>query len=158
MNGSLASSFAITTGGAAVRSFDISKCRVATAEEQAQWKEHETRMAAEEAKANDPARRAASDAVKAHTVIRQNGRIVAAIYRDGQAMVNGEAANIGQKLMEQANRLPDAQRRDFIVNAIMKKLGGGAVEERYGETGWAPARGGIEREVADANLKSWSGR
>ena len=136
--------------GSVPQKFDPPGWRKMSDEEIAQFKEEQARMKAEEAKANDPALIAAHKAVKAHTVIRVGGTVVAAVYRDGQTAFFDNKADIGRDAFERFNGLPDAQRRNAIVDAVMKKLGSGAVEQRYGETGWAPTRGVVDKEANDA--------
>lgn len=125
---------------------DISLWKAPTAEEIARDKEEAAKQAAGLAEANDPAKIAAYKAVKAHTVVRVNGEIIAAVFRDGSSEYYKNSAFVGLDVAEYANKLPGPQGRDYIVNALMKKLGSGAVEERYGETGWAPNRGTIRKE------------
>ncbi|MCW2248790.1 hypothetical protein M2352_004450 [Azospirillum fermentarium] len=129
------------------RRFDPSMSRAPTAEEISQRKQEAAKQAAGLAEANDPAKIAAYKSVKAHTVVRMNGEIVAAAYRDGTADYHRNAAFIGLDAATYANQLAGPQGRDYMVNAIMKKLGNRAVEERYGETGWAPNRGAIDKEA-----------
>lgn len=136
--------------GTVVQKFDPSGWTKMPDEEIARFKEEQDRMKAETAKANDPALIAAHKAVKVHTVIRVGGTIVAAVYRDGQTAFFDNKADIGRDAFERFDGLPDAQRRNAIVDAIMKKLGPGAVEQRYGETGWAPTRGVVDKEANDA--------
>ncbi len=108
----------------------------------------------------DPAITARGRAVQAHTVFRQGGQVVAAIWRDGQTqMSNGLAARLDWSALErQTAALSDAQRRDVIAAAITKQLGGGVQVQRYGDSGAAPTRGAVIDEQAVANRAVRDGR
>ncbi|MBK3733243.1 hypothetical protein GAY29_08975 [Azospirillum brasilense] len=101
----------------------------------------------------DPAVTARSRAVQAHTLFRQGGQVVAAVWRDGQTqMSNGLAARLDWTALErQTASLSEAQRRDAIASAIAKQLGGGVQVQRYGDSGAAPTRGALIDEQAPAN-------
>ncbi|AWJ83778.1 hypothetical protein TSH58p_09710 [Azospirillum sp. TSH58] len=108
----------------------------------------------------DPAVAARSRAVQAHTVVRQGGQVVAAVWRDGQTqMGNGLAARLDWTALErQSASLSDAQRRDVIAAAIVKQLGGSAQVQRYGDSGPAPTRGALIDEQAAASRAVRGGR
>ncbi|TWA95193.1 hypothetical protein FBY14_101431 [Azospirillum brasilense] len=108
----------------------------------------------------DPAVAARSRAVQAHTVFRQGGQVVAAVWRDGQTqMSNGLAARLDWTALErQTAALSEAQRRDVIAAAIAKQLGGSAQIQRYGDSGAAPTRGAVIDEQAAANRAARGGR
>lgn len=101
----------------------------------------------------DPAVTARSRAVQAHTVFRQGGQVVAAVWRDGQTqMSNGLAARLDWSALErQTAALSDAQRRDAIAAAITKQIGGSVQVQHYGHSGAAPTRGAVIDEQAAAN-------
>lgn len=127
-----------------VRRFDPSMSRPPTLEEINQRNQEISKQKAQEAQKESQI--SAYNAVKAHTIIRVGGEIAAVIYRDGVSEYYKDESFIGLGAHQYADQLPGPQRRDYIVNAIMKKLGRTAVEERYGEVGWAPARGAIGKE------------
>ncbi|MGY0714336.1 hypothetical protein [Azospirillum argentinense] len=108
----------------------------------------------------DPAVAARGGAVQAHTVFRQGGQVVAAVWRDGQTqMSNGLAARLDWSALErQTAALSDAQRRDVIAAAITKQLGGGVQVQRYGDSGAAPTRGAVIDKQAVANRAVRDGR
>ncbi|KAA0686539.1 hypothetical protein [Azospirillum brasilense] len=108
----------------------------------------------------DPAVAARSRAVQAHTVFRQGGQVVAAVWRDGQTqMSNGLAARLDWSALErQTAALPEAQRRDVIAAAITKQIGGSVQVQRYGDSGAAPTRGAVIDEQAAANRAVRDGR
>ncbi|WP_188261791.1 hypothetical protein [Azospirillum tabaci] len=108
----------------------------------------------------DPAVTARSRAVQAHTVFRQGGQVVAAVWRDGQTqMSNGLASRLDWSALErQTAALSDAQRRQVIAAAIAKQLGGSVQVQRYGDSGAAPTRGAVIDEQAAANRAVRGGR
>ncbi|CAO3372538.1 hypothetical protein [Azospirillum argentinense] len=108
----------------------------------------------------DPAVTAQSRAVQAHTVFRQGGQVVAAVWRDGQTqMSSGLASRLDWAALErQTAAMSEAQRRDAIAAAIAKQLGGGVQVQRYGESGAAPTRGAVIDEQAAANRAVRGGR
>lgn len=110
--------------------------------------------------AMDPAVAARSRTVQAHTVFRQGGQVVAAVWRDGQTqMSNGLAARLDWTALErQTAALSDAQRRDALAAAIAKQLGGGVQVQRYGDSGAAPTRGAVIDEQAAGNRAVRGGR
>lgn len=101
----------------------------------------------------DPSVAARSRAVQAHTLFRQGGQVVAAVWRDGQTqMSNGLASRLDWRALErQTAALSETQRRDVIAAAIAKQLGGGAQIQRYGDSGAAPTRGALIDAQAAAN-------
>ncbi|MBP2313319.1 hypothetical protein [Azospirillum soli] len=103
----------------------------------------------------DPVLVAKNRAVQAHTVFRQNGQIIAAVWRDGQSqMTNALGAKLDWPSMEKRTAgMTDAQRRDYIAQQIVKHMGPGVTVERYGESGAAPTRGAINDEQNKANIK-----
>lgn len=134
---------------------DLSKAiRPATPETRAFMAEMNRLVAAAEAPP-DPALIAKNRAVQAHTVFRQNGQIVAAVWRDGQSqMTNALGAKLDWPTMEKRTAgMTDAQRRDYIAQQIVKHMGPGVTIERYGETGSAPTRGAIMDEQNKATIK-----
>ena len=104
----------------------------------------------------DPVLAAKSRAVQAHTVFRQNGQIIAAVWRDGQSqMTNTLGAKLDWPTMEKRTAgMTDAQRRDFIAQQIARHMGPGMTVERYGESGAAPTRGAINDEQNKANTQA----
>ncbi|MGQ9371959.1 hypothetical protein [Azospirillum sp. A39] len=97
-------------------------------------------------------------AVPAHTVIRQNGRIVAAVWRDGQTLMSNAMAAKIRGFESQMAGLNDAARRNAIAEAMIRELGPSATVERYGETGPAPTKGETVEEFSQANLRARGGR
>lgn len=99
-------------------------------------------------------------AVQAHTVFREGGRVVAAVWRDGQTlMTNGIATGIDwPSLQERTSGMTDARRRDAIADAIARQLGSSVQVQRYGEAGSAPTRGLIQDEMNATNIKARGGR
>lgn len=108
----------------------------------------------------DPSVAIKNRAVQAHTVFREGGRVVAAVWRDGQTlMTNGIATRIDwTSLQARTSGMTDAQRRDTIADAIARQLGSSVQVQRYGETGSAPARGLILDEMNATNIKARGGR
>ncbi|BAI76302.1 hypothetical protein AZL_d04760 (plasmid) [Azospirillum sp. B510] len=108
----------------------------------------------------DPGVTGGNRAVQAHTVFRQGGRVVAAVWRDGQTlMTNGISAGIDwTSLQARTAGMADDRRRDAIADAIAGKLGQSAQVQRYGEAGAAPARGLILDEMNATNIKARGGR
>lgn len=104
----------------------------------------------------DPALVAKNRAVQAHTVFRQNGQIIAAVWRDGQSqMTNALGAKLDWPSMEKRTAgMTDAQRRDYIAQQIVKHMGPGVTVERYGESGAAPTRGALNDEQNRANIQA----
>lgn len=103
---------------------------------------------------------AANRSVQAHTVFRQGGQVVAAVWRDGQTLMgNGLAASLDwPSLQARTAGMSDAQRRDTIADAIAKQLGSSAQVRRYGESETAPTRGVILDTMNAANLAARDGR
>lgn len=99
-------------------------------------------------------------AVQAHTVFREGGRVVAAVWRDGQTlMTNGIATGIDwTSLQDRTSGMTDARRRDTIADAIARRLGPSVQVQRYGEAGSAPSRGLILDEMNATNIKARGGR
>lgn len=106
----------------------------------------------------DEAKAAQSAAVKAHTVIRQNGEIVAAVWRDGQTFATGAMAGKLNALDSQTAGMSEERRRDFLSQELARGLGGSVKVERYGESGAAPARGDTIAEYSAAALRARGGR
>ena len=108
----------------------------------------------------DPVLTAKSRAVQAHTLFRQNGQIIAAVWRDGQSqMTNAIGAQLDWPTMEKRTAgMSDAQRRDCIAQQITqqitRQMGLGVTIERYGESGAAPTRGAINDEQNKANTQA----
>lgn len=104
----------------------------------------------------DPALTATSRAVQAHTVFRQNGQIIAAVWRDGQSqMTNALGTKLDWPTMEKRTAgMTDAQRSDSIAQQITRQMGPGVTVERYGERGAAPTRGAINDVQNTANIQA----
>ncbi|AWK88152.1 hypothetical protein [Azospirillum thermophilum] len=98
----------------------------------------------------DPAITARGRAVQAHTVFRQGGQVVAAVWRDGQTTLsNGLAGRMDWPALERRTAgMTDAQRRTVIADEIARQLGSAVQVQRFGETGQAPSRGAIDEEQA----------
>ncbi|MCW2248789.1 hypothetical protein M2352_004449 [Azospirillum fermentarium] len=125
-----------------IKTFDLSGWRKSTPEEIFKETQEKAQRAENEAKANDPNMLAEYRAVKAHTVFRQGGVIVGAIFRDGQTIFTNNLNGVAMRVLDEARGLPPEMQRNFIAGALMKRAPG-IIEERYGETGWSPSRGSI---------------
>ncbi|MCG5242677.1 hypothetical protein ACIU1J_15340 [Azospirillum doebereinerae] len=105
--------------------------------------------------APDAAGLAQSRAVQAHTIVRENGQVVATIWRDGQtSFTNSLNSKLDWSTMDKrTGGMTSEQRRSYIAGEIMKNVGATARIERYGENGPSPTQGAVFDEIAKENLK-----
>jgi hypothetical protein len=101
----------------------------------------------------DPAIIAKDRATPMHTIIRQNGKIIAAIGKDGQSRLsNAFAARVNwSKIDKQAAGMSREQYTNLLATELAKVAGKTAVVEQFPSGRTAPTRGDLQ----DGRLGSW---
>jgi len=97
-------------------------------------------MEANKAMANDPAATAQYNSTQAHTVFRQNGRVLAIVWRDGIAEIQGSVPGGFKRIAEQTKGMSKEQVADFYAQELEKVFGAGVTAERYSGRADAPTR------------------
>jgi hypothetical protein len=101
----------------------------------------------------DPAESAKNRATPIHTIIRQNGKIIAAIGKDEQSRIsNAFAARVNwSKIDKQAAGMSREQYTNLLATELAKVAGKTAVVEQFPSGRTAPTRGDLQ----DGRLGSW---